>query len=94
MQYIPLRVFLILFLWPNTQCSKGKGRDSVLQRIPVLVVHRSIFGALAMAEVFCMHTYTWRRLKQHLLPTFLQHNSLKQNEIEIKGRQKVCDAQD
>lgn len=57
MQYITF--FWSSFPWLNTQCSKlavrnraqGKGRGSVVQRIPLLVVHRSIFSALAVAEV-------------------------------------------
>lgn len=57
MQYIPLHVFFLsIFLWLKTQCCKtgseklysGKQRCSIMQRIPLLVVHRRIFSALAM----------------------------------------------
>lgn len=65
MQYIPLHVFFVHFSVAehtvlqtgSEKLYSGKGRCSVMQRIPLLVVHRRIFSALAMAELCFAYTH-------------------------------------
>lgn len=66
-------------------CPQGKGRASVVWRIPLLVVHKSIYSALAMAEMFCMHVCTWRKLEH---PPLSSSVTLKKKKMGIKERKK------